>query len=158
MQQLCNFCPPLLTIFSILLPQAFYVFPYPPIPNPLMWSLLALVAIPTINQLIKKIKIKKFDIIRKIFRKSLFLIKIKQLISVHDLWIQIFCVEYEPVKTKLMIDILGVRLVILNLRLSDEKTPRFVFFCTIARQVTFSSVTRWKLPHECTRVGEKFTR
>ncbi len=58
-QHLCNFCPPLLTIFSILIAQAFYVFPHPPIPNPLMWSLLALVAIPTINQLIKKIKIKK---------------------------------------------------------------------------------------------------
>ncbi len=29
LQHLCNLCPHSLTIFSILLPQAIYVFPYP---------------------------------------------------------------------------------------------------------------------------------
>ncbi len=33
LQHLCNFCPPSLTIFSILLPQTIYVFPYPQSPT-----------------------------------------------------------------------------------------------------------------------------
>ncbi len=49
LQHLCNFCPHSLTIFSKLLPQTIYVFPYPPIPEQQMWLLLALVAIPTVN-------------------------------------------------------------------------------------------------------------
>ncbi len=50
LRHLCNFCPHSLTIFSILLPQNIYVFPLPPVPDQLMWLLLALVANPTINQ------------------------------------------------------------------------------------------------------------
>ncbi len=49
LQHLCNFCPHSLTIFSKLLPQTIYVFPYPPIPEQQMRLLLALVAIPTTN-------------------------------------------------------------------------------------------------------------
>ncbi len=56
--------------------------------------------------------------------------------------IRLFCVEFEPVKMKLMIGITVFRLMVLNFQLSHKITLRFVLLCTVARQVTFFIVNK----------------